>query len=142
MSKPAQPVSRAPDVRQRVKIGHVVFDVVPMHEAPRKERKERNFGFVKFREARIFVDDTVGASEQVDTLFHEVLHVIYRNAGMSTDATEESVVTALATGLTTVFYDNPRLLRWVQATLSIATLDQQGVPPAATGWCPATPLAD
>lgn len=49
----------------------------------------------------------------VDTVVHEILHAIYVNAGLQPVSTEESVCSAIATGLTQVFRDNPKLLAWV-----------------------------
>lgn len=48
-----------------------------------------------------------------DTLIHEILHGIYRTYSVSDDDGEERVVSVMATGLTQVFRDNPRLVKWL-----------------------------
>jgi hypothetical protein len=53
----------------------------------------------------------------VDTLFHEIYHAIYVNTGLGYGSTEEHVVSALATGMTQVYRDNPSLVRWLNTSL-------------------------
>ncbi len=57
----------------------------------------------------------------VDTVLHEINHCIYRCAGLGKAAPEETAVTAMATGLTQVFRDNPKLLKWLQKVLGHET---------------------
>lgn len=59
-------------------------------------------------------------SETVDTLIHETLHGIVRMMDMRDFAdkeNEELIVSRFATGLTTVFRDNPEFLKAIQLML-------------------------
>ena len=49
----------------------------------------------------------------VDTVLHEVGHALYKCSGLDDGSSEESVITALASGWTQVFRDNPELLSWL-----------------------------
>jgi hypothetical protein len=53
----------------------------------------------------------------IDTLFHEIYHAIYVNTGLGYGSSEEHVVSALATGMTQVYRDNPSLVQWLNASL-------------------------
>jgi hypothetical protein len=61
----------------------------------------------------------------VDTLFHEIYHAIYVNTGLGYGSSEEHVVSALASGMTQVYRDNPALVTWLNASL-------QGPSPSAS----------
>lgn len=56
------------------------------------------------------------AHDAVDTLLHEILHAAFHSYKIETED-EERIVERLATALTTVFRDNPDLLKWVGRTL-------------------------
>ena len=45
----------------------------------------------------------------LDTLLHEILHAIWHEYGLADREPEEHAVLMLATGLTQVLYDNPKL---------------------------------
>ncbi len=57
--------------------------------------------------------DQFNAMFAVDTVLHEISHGLYRAAGLDKKSSEENIVTAMATGWTQVFRDNPALLTWL-----------------------------
>jgi hypothetical protein len=57
------------------------------------------------------------AIHAADTMLHEVLHGVYGNAGLGPMSQEEQVVSAIATGLTQVLRDNPKLVAWLTKAL-------------------------
>ena len=52
---------------------------------------------------------------EADTLLHEVLHAIADGMSLDDNCTEEDFVSRIATGLTTVWRDNPKVFKWWQA---------------------------
>ena len=60
-------------------------------------------------------ESTIPTRAGVNTLIHEILHGIYYQYGLEDNGqSEEKVVTTLANVLTTVFVDNPWLLKFIQ----------------------------
>ena len=49
---------------------------------------------------------------EADTLLHEIMHAICDGMSLTDGATEEEFVSRSATGIATVFRDNPKFLRW------------------------------
>lgn len=59
--------------------------------------------------------------ERVNTLIHEVLHAIWHTQAVGcSDAEEERIVNSMANGLTQVFRDNPRLIKFMLSDLAKA----------------------
>lgn len=54
----------------------------------------------------------------VDTVIHEINHAIWTTYGLQDSNCEEQVTTALATGWTQVYRDNPALLDWITGRLA------------------------
>jgi hypothetical protein len=63
-------------------------------------------GSIKVRKSRPFLE--------VDTLIHEIFHAIEYKVGLEFN---EHWVSRVATGLTQVFVDNPKLLEYIQQRL-------------------------
>lgn len=62
----------------------------------------------------IYVEDYQTSVEEADTVLHEVLHAIRYMAKVEIDPElEERMVAALATGLISIFHDNPDFAAWV-----------------------------
>ena len=62
----------------------------------------------------IDIDATQSAFDETDTVIHEVMHaILYCQGRPHGGKTEETYVRALATGLTTVLYDNPEFAKWL-----------------------------
>ncbi len=69
-----------------------------------------NLGRLFFTTRSIVVDDSQSDFDRADTLLHEILHAVWDQHKLRARVSEERAVTALATGLTAVFCDNPGLL--------------------------------
>lgn len=55
---------------------------------------------------------------EADTFLHEVMHALADAMSLSDGATEEEYVSRLATGVTTIWRDNPRVMRWWHSQLN------------------------
>lgn len=78
------------------------------------------FGVADYAKQIIRLDKNQTVCHLVDTVLHEVCHVIYHEEGHDNDIGEqiaERVVQALSHGLFMVFSDNPDLLQWIAETL-------------------------
>ncbi len=53
-----------------------------------------------------------------DTVLHEIFHALYKNLAVDHFTSEESLVSAFATGLTQVLMDSPELRSWLETALS------------------------
>jgi hypothetical protein len=53
----------------------------------------------------------------VDTVLHEINHAIYRIFGLREGDDEERIVGVMATGITQVLRDNPKLVAWLREIL-------------------------
>lgn len=69
--------------------------------------------FLAVEEKLIIVYDFGSKFAAVDTVIHELLHGIWKFQHLPKRCDEERGVSVLATGLTTIFRDNPQLLKWV-----------------------------
>ena len=85
---------------------------------------DRKLGSANFIKAEIdFIDN--GGSDPVDTIVHELTHVIYGmfdlgNGGDETSDEEEHLVRTISTGIVTVMRDNPELFPALQDILNEA----------------------
>jgi hypothetical protein len=62
--------------------------------------------------------DQPGAAFAVDTALHEIIHAIFNAYDISKKDDEERIVTRLATVMTQVLRDNPRLVKWIAGALA------------------------
>lgn len=56
--------------------------------------------------------------KHLDTTFHELLHAIYWAYGIEEGDNEERTVSTIATGLTQVLRDNPKLVKFITDVLN------------------------
>ena len=59
------------------------------------------------------------AAFAVDTVLHEITHAIFKIYLLKEGDDEERATSAFATGWTQVLRDNPGLLKWIAASLSM-----------------------
>lgn len=50
---------------------------------------------------------------EADTLLHEIMHAVADAMSLTDGATEEEFVSRMATGVLTVWRDNPILIKWI-----------------------------
>lgn len=90
-----------------VKIGHFVFDVLPMGTP---EREAANaYGVFESKYLQIRLDMNAPEKIIIDSFLHEILHGIWWVFGMDDEDNEERTIRVMSTGLATVFADNPGL---------------------------------
>jgi len=94
---------------ETVKVFNLTFAVkfVPHEEMARAEA----FGLCDFEKQLILLDESQSDESLQDTFMHEVLHAICFVLGIDVES-EESLVHKLATGLCTVWNQNPAAWLW------------------------------
>lgn len=70
----------------------------------------------------------MGYEQAVDTLLHEVLHVIWRMSGLGRKSTEEKVVGVFGTGLMHFLKSNPHVYEWIGSLLYAPEEDEDQPP--------------
>jgi Zn-dependent peptidase ImmA (M78 family) len=68
----------------------------------------------------ITINKNLSPDDMLDTIIHEILHVIFSVTGMPTEC-EETIVHGLSAGLTTVLIDNPNLRKTINKLASSDT---------------------
>jgi hypothetical protein len=106
--KSAPPLNLLPS---SIRILHKKFALV--ERTPQQFMADNRLAEINFVEAEINYLPLPG-TETVDSIVHEVLHGVWKMMDLGLEDEEEHVVTALATGLTTVLRDNPTLFPKLQ----------------------------
>lgn len=95
-----------------VKVGPTDFSIeyVPLND--------EIFGDFSYINSRIRIEENLKGSALVDTVLHEILHAIWK-LGQLKDKREdeERAVAIMATYLTQVLRDNPKMLTWLKKNL-------------------------
>ena len=95
-----------------VKVGPTDFSIeyVPLNE--------ELFGDFSYINSRIRIEENLKGTALVDTVLHEILHAIWK-LGQLKDKREdeERAVAIMATYLTQVLRDNPKMLTWLKKNL-------------------------
>jgi hypothetical protein len=104
-------MTRLPD---RVRIGPYDFDIVDLDG----EDAEKNYGAFDYSSQTIAVlPEYPTPFLEVDTVLHEILHGIFAVFRLKGKEGEEHLVSTIATGLTMVLRDNPKLRQWLDHSL-------------------------
>ena len=73
---------------------------------------DRNLmGRLSYDTAQIFIRKDIPLDKKLETLLHEVMHVVYMNAGLQSGDEEEKVVTAMSSGVYQFLKDNKDVYR-------------------------------
>lgn len=73
---------------------------------------DRNLmGRLSYDTAQIFIRKDIPLDKKLETLLHEVMHVVYMNAGLQPGDEEEKVVTAMSSGVYQFLKDNKDVYR-------------------------------
>tara|TARA_R110001606_G_scaffold99217_1_gene219024 strand:- start:452 stop:751 length:300 start_codon:yes stop_codon:yes gene_type:complete len=95
-----------------VKVGPTDFSIeyVPLND--------ELFGDFSYINSRIRIEQNLKGTALVDTVLHEILHAIWK-LGQLKDKREdeERAVAIMATYLTQVLRDNPKMLTWLKKNL-------------------------
>lgn len=89
------------------------FDVTIEDWKPIAAHASERFGEFSALEMLIRVDSSVNPMKVLDTLIHEILHVIYWAYTMDDIDKEERIVGTMATAWAQIYRDNPDLLRFI-----------------------------
>ena len=80
--------------------------------------EDDTFGDFSYINTRIRIDDRLEGATLVDTVLHEINHVIWAVGQLKTKMQkEERAVAVMATYWTQIFRDNPQLITWNKKTL-------------------------
>ena len=80
--------------------------------------EDDTFGDFSYNNTRIRVDDRIEGATLVDTLLHEINHVIWAGGQLKNkEQKEERAVAVMATYWTQIYRDNPKLLTWIKNNL-------------------------
>ena len=71
-------------------------------------------GLVDFERCHIKINRSLNIHMQCDTLIHEVLHIIWYFYSLGSKEKEERAVSCIATGLNSVFANNPKFLKFIE----------------------------
>lgn len=97
------------EMPESLEVGYKTFHV----ERFGREEHEGYAGWTRFFKGRIGIaDDHNSAEEEINSLLHECMHVIFRLDSLE-GATEERVVTSMANGAVELLFRNPELTRWI-----------------------------
>ena len=87
-------------------------------QAFRMPLEDDTFGDFSYINTRIRVDDRIEGATLVDTLLHEINHVIWAVGQLKNkEQKEERAVAVMATYWTQIYRDNPKLLTWIKNNL-------------------------
>lgn len=98
-----------------IRISHSSYELLPKHHI--NVTGDPVHGLIKYTEKEIEFVENLKGNETVDTIIHEIFHGIFRSTDLMFNQDgelEEHIVTVLATGLTTVMKDNPKLFLALQ----------------------------
>jgi len=90
-------------------IGPITYRVVEIEGL--SSDGETIFGEVKYGLCEISVEARNDPQQVRQTMWHEIIHILLTQAGLSKDAKREELVDPLAYGLMQVIRDNPALCR-------------------------------
>ncbi len=107
-------VDRLPAV---VRVGLYDFAIEKWHAD--RAAGARRWGECSCAEMRISIQlDMPTRLKAADTFMHEVQHAVFWSFGVQDEDKEERTIVLMATGLMTVYRDNPWLLDWLKEAVT------------------------
>mgnify|MGYP003120259949 CR=1 FL=1 len=100
-----------------IHLGHRKLKVSEI--SPKTASKESVYGDFDPAKDRIRIDRSLTHTKKLNTLIHEIVHLLldHFNAGLK-DKDEEKVCEVLGSGLSDLFAQNPRLLKYINSVYS------------------------
>ena len=84
----------------------------------RTTRRQKLYGLIDYNKQIIALEALQPTKEMVDTIIHEIFHGIIKEYEIPLDGRkEERFVRDLATGITDVLQNNPKLTAWIKKRL-------------------------
>lgn len=102
-------IESLPDI---IRIGPYDIKVEKVERVDGKDDDYANFLAVE--EKLIIIYEFGSKLAAADTVIHELLHGIWKFQHLPKKSEEERTVSVIATGLITIFRDNPKLLKWIE----------------------------
>jgi len=108
---------------RKVKINSVIFDIIVL-DSESTMLTTGPLGMTNQDNAEITVRLTGNISQDVNTVIHEIMHGIFyqqdipnspQSQEREDDDFEEPMVIGMANGFMSVYYDNPKLVKWLNA---------------------------
>lgn len=104
-------------MKRPTKIKVACFDIAIEDYITHQAAILQRFGEFSVSESLIRICPNISKIKGIDTLLHEINHVIYWAYGMEDQDEEERIVGTYATAWTQVFRDNPDLLEFIKHNL-------------------------
>jgi hypothetical protein len=106
----------------KIKVGYAEYKLRPLSKTQVKDSQ----GMCDYTKHVIKYDRSQHGSEHVNTILHEIFHAICYASGLTpsniiTPEGEETFVNVYTNGITAVFKDNPKLLKWLFESLHPTT---------------------
>lgn len=100
----------------KVKIDAVTYDVL-LSSGPLLVENKACKGMIEYDQNRISILDSLGKSQSMVTLMHEVVHGIVRERGLDlTNSTEEVIVDELGKAMLQLIRDNNDLITLIKTS--------------------------
>lgn len=115
---------------RKVKIKDTEYQIVPQddlhcfikrkvrNKKSRVTKRQKLYGQIDYNKQIIQLEALQPTKEMVDTVIHEIFHGIIKEYEIQLDGRkEERFVRDLATGITDVLHNNPKLTAWIKKRL-------------------------
>ena len=95
----------------KVKVGP--YDIAIRKFPASDANEQRIFSDFSADGLRIRITEDLTPAKAADSLLHEILHAVFWVWNIKSGDKEERTVNTVATALTTVFRDNPKVAKWI-----------------------------
>lgn len=110
-------------IPKAISVGYRTYGVNPLETADHEMTEK--YGWCDKVNNQIYIYTNSEPMVVADTLVHEVLHAVWFYMGLDDKHDEEAVVNRLATGLSTVMYDNPDLVDFIKYCIDLTDEDDE-----------------
>ena len=110
-------------MEQTIKVGPMVYQVEEVEGL--SSDGQTLFGQVKYGECKILLEGRNDPQQRLQTVWHEIVHVILMQVGLTKEARREELVDPLAYGIVQVLQDNRWLVEGEEGPLCISKLSRR-----------------
>lgn len=110
-------------IPRAISVGYRTYGVNPLEMADHEMTEK--YGWCDKVNNQIYIYTNSEPMVVADTLLHEILHAVWFYMGLDDKHDEEAIVNRLATGFTTVLYDNPEILDFVKYCVELTDEDEE-----------------
>ena len=108
---------RTTKVKIPEKLKIACFDIKVKKVSERESAITQRYGHFSSLDLSMSIQDGLDPIKTIDTLLHEIGHVIYWAYGLEDSDKEERLISTMSTAWTQVYRDNPQLLKFIQYML-------------------------